>query len=103
MIRIHTNINRIEEGILSMAKKKAQSKNQTSSNIIVKEEAITLQDQLDENVLAKLKMTKKELVVNEKKQQEEKEAQLIFERKQREKNKSFAKLLEEYGDQGSKY
>ncbi|WP_146552043.1 YqkE family protein [Rummeliibacillus sp. SL167] len=86
-----------------MAKKKAQSKNQTSSNIIVKEEAITLQDQLDENVLAKLKMTKKELVVKEKKQQEEKEAQLIFERKQSEKNKSFAELLEEYGDQGSKY
>ncbi len=103
MIRIHTNINRIEEVILSMAKKKAQSKNQTSSNIIVKEEAITLQDQLDENVLAKLKMTKKELVVKEKKQQEEKEAQLIFERKQSEKNKSFAELLEEYGDQGSKY
>lgn len=103
MIRIHTNINRIEEGILSMAKKKAQSKNQTSSNIIVKEEAITLQDQLDENVLAKLKMTKKELAVKEKKQQEEKEAQLIFERKQSEKNKSFAELLEEYGDQGSKY
>lgn len=86
-----------------MAKKKRQPKTQTRSNTVVKDEKMTLQDQLNGDVLAKLKLAKKELVAKEQKQQEEKAAQLAFERKQREKNKSFAELLEEYGDQGSKF
>lgn len=86
-----------------MAKKKRQPKNQNHSNTVEKEEKLTLQDQLNGDVLTKLKLAKKELVAKEQKIQEEKEAQLVFERKQREKSKSFAELLEDYGDQGSKY
>jgi hypothetical protein len=85
-----------------MAKKKRHPIKQNQSNIVEKEE-ITLQDQLNSDVLAKLKLAKKELVAKEQKQQEEKAAQLAFEKKQREKNKSFAELLEEYGDKGSKF
>lgn len=85
-----------------MAKKKRHPIKQNQSNIVEKEE-ITLQDQLNSDVLAKLKLAKKELVAKEQKQQEEKAAQLAFEKKQLEKNKSFAELLEEYGDKGSKF
>jgi len=35
--------------------------------------------------------------------EEERQAKLAFERKQREKNKSFEELLNEYGDKGTKY
>ncbi|WP_102692566.1 YqkE family protein [Rummeliibacillus pycnus] len=86
-----------------MAKKKRQQQNHTQMNTIDKEEKLTLQDQLNGDVVAKLKLAKKELVEKEQQMQEEKEAQLAFERKQREKNKSFAELLEEYGDKGSKF
>lgn len=85
-----------------MAKKK-QQRAQTQSNTVSKEEKITLQDQLNEDILVKLKSAKKELVAKEKQLQEEKTAQLEFERKQREKNKTFAELLEEYEDNGSKF
>jgi len=47
---------------------------------------VTLVDQIGGDVLAKLKATKQ-----------------AFERKQREKNKSFEELLNEYGNKGSKY
>lgn len=84
-----------------MAKKKrAQQKPQILS---VKEEKLTLADQLGGDVLAKLKSAKKELVEDEQKKAEERQAQLRFERKQREKNMSFEELLNEYGDKGSKY
>ncbi|MFJ8261376.1 YqkE family protein [Rummeliibacillus sp. NPDC094406] len=86
-----------------MAKKKRQQRTQSQSKTVEKEENLTLQDQLNGEVLAKLKLAKKELVAKEQQQQEEKEAQLAFERKQREKNKSFAELLEEYGDKGTKF
>ncbi|MGM9966898.1 MULTISPECIES: YqkE family protein [unclassified Rummeliibacillus] len=86
-----------------MAKKKRKQINQNQSNLVDKEEKVTLQDQLNGDVLAKLKLAKKELVAKEQKQQEEKAAQLAFEKKQIEKNKSFAELLEEYGDKGSKF
>ncbi|WP_397537613.1 YqkE family protein [Rummeliibacillus pycnus] len=86
-----------------MAKKKRQQRTQSQSKTVEKEENLTLQDQLNSDVLAKLKLAKKELVAKEQQQQEEKEAQLAFERKQREKNKSFAELLEEYGDKGTKF
>ncbi|HWI49804.1 MAG TPA: YqkE family protein [Rummeliibacillus sp.] len=86
-----------------MAKKKRQQRTQSQTKTVEKEENLTLQDQLNSDVLAKLKLAKKELVAKEQQQQEEKEAQLAFERKQREKNKSFAELLDEYGDKGSKF
>ncbi|MGG0657772.1 YqkE family protein [Rummeliibacillus pycnus] len=86
-----------------MAKKKRQQRTQSHTKTVEKEENLTLQDQLNSDVLAKLKLAKKELVAKEQQQQEEKAAQLAFERKQREKNKSFAELLEEYGDKGSKF
>ncbi len=56
-----------------------------------------------EDMLTKLKETKKELLKEEQQQQEEKEAQRIFERKEREKNLSFAELLERHGDKGHKF
>ena len=58
---------------------------------------------LSEDILAKLKETKKELLKEEQKLEEEKEAQRLFERKEREKNLSFAELLERHGDKGNKF
>lgn len=58
---------------------------------------------LSEDVLAKLKETKKELLKEEHKLEEEKEAKRLFERKEREKNLSFAELLERHGDKGNKF
>lgn len=57
----------------------------------------------NDDVLAKLKDTKKALQAEEQKRQEEEEAKRIFERKQREKNMSFAELLEKHGDKGGKF
>ncbi|MBK3494287.1 YqkE family protein [Viridibacillus sp. YIM B01967] len=85
-----------------MAKKKKQKRQQPSQQPS-KDEALTLKDQLNGDVLEKLKLAKKELVVKEQAAQEEREAKLVFERKQREKNKSFEELLNEYGDKGSKF
>ncbi len=56
-----------------------------------------------EEQLSKLKATKKELVKDQQKLEEEQEAQRQFERKEREKNLSFAELLERHGDSGTKY
>ena len=56
-----------------------------------------------EDQLLKLKATKKELLKDQQKLEEEKEAQRQFERKQREKNMSFAELLQRHGDSGDKY
>ncbi|MFP3356739.1 DUF3886 domain-containing protein [Planococcus sp. SIMBA_143] len=56
-----------------------------------------------EEQLLKLKATKKELVKDQQKLEEEKEAQRQFERKERKKNLSFAELLERHGDSGTKY
>lgn len=57
----------------------------------------------NEDVLAKLKDTKKALQAEEQERREEEEAKRIFERKQREKNMSFAELLEKHGDKGGKF
>lgn len=56
-----------------------------------------------EDVLAKLKDTKKTLEAEEQQRREEEEAKRLFDRKQREKNMSFAELLEKHGDQGEKF
>lgn len=87
-----------------MGKKKKQGQKQASSSLPQKtEEVLTLQDQLKGDVLAKLKATKKSLVEDEQAKEEERQARLVFERKQREKNMSFEELLDKYGDQGSKF
>ncbi|RAZ70134.1 DUF3886 domain-containing protein [Planococcus maitriensis] len=56
-----------------------------------------------EEQLLKLKAAKKELVKDQHKLEEEKEAQRQFERREREKNMTFAELLERHGDSGNKY
>lgn len=57
----------------------------------------------NEEMLAKLKDTKNALLAEERQKREEEEVKRIFERKQREKNMSFAELLEKHGEQGSKF
>lgn len=82
-----------------MSKKKKQLTSQASTN----DDALTLKDQLDGDILAKLKAAKQSLVAEEQAKEEERQARLAFERKQREKNMSFEELLEKYGDKGSKF
>jgi len=57
----------------------------------------------NDDVFSKLKATKKALEAEEQLKREEEEAKRIFERKQREKNMSFAELLEKHGDKGNKF
>ena len=87
-----------------MGKKKKQGHKPASPSQSTKtEEALTLQDQLNGDVLAKLKAAKKSLVEEEQAKEEERQARLVFERKQKEKNMSFEELLDKFGDQGSKF
>ncbi|WP_033828487.1 DUF3886 domain-containing protein [Bacillus andreraoultii] len=57
--------------------------------------APTLKDALGDELIKKLKETKKELEEKELKQKEEAEAKKREERRKREKNKSFEELLQE--------
>ncbi|MFX3673999.1 MAG: DUF3886 domain-containing protein [Paenisporosarcina sp.] len=84
-----------------MAKKKQQKRNQSTPPSQKPKESYS--DHLNVDVLEKLKMAKKELQEEEKLKEEEREAQLQFERVQREKNKSFEELLDDYGMKGNKY
>lgn len=84
-----------------MAKKKKQQQHPQQKQ--TEKEALTLQDQLGGDVLAKLKAAKQSLVADAEAKQAEEEARKAFERKQREKNMSFEELLEQYGNGGSKY
>lgn len=89
-----------------MAKKKKQNNKQPQNhyqNTRTDETATSLSDLLNDDVLAKLKHTKVELAAIEEQQKEKEKQQRIQERKDREKNKSFEELLEEYGDAGTKY
>ena len=86
-----------------MGKKKKQGQKQAATPKAQKDEALTLQDQLGGDVLAKLKAAKQSLVAEEQAKEEERQARLMFERKQKEKNMSFEDLLNQYGDQGSKF
>lgn len=86
-----------------MGKKKKQGQKQAATPKAQKDEALTLQDQLGGDVLAKLKAAKQSLVAEEKAKEEERQARLMFERKQKEKNMSFEDLLNQYGDQGTKF
>lgn len=86
--------------MISLVKKKGQKQAGESKQ---EKESLTLADQLGGDVLAKLKEAKQSLVNEEQKKEEERQARLAFERKQREKNMSFEEMLEKYGDKGSKY
>ncbi|MGE7621648.1 YqkE family protein [Viridibacillus sp. NPDC096237] len=86
-----------------MAKKKKQQRQQPVQQYSLKDEGLTLKDQLNGDMLEKLKIAKKDLIAKEQAAQEERDAKLAFERKQREKNKSFEELLNEYGDKGYKF
>ena len=86
-----------------MGKKKKQGQKQAATPKAQKDEALTLQDQLGGDVLAKLKAAKQSLVAQEQAKEEERQARLVFERKQKEKNMSFEDLLNQYGEQGSKF
>jgi Protein of unknown function (DUF3886) len=83
-----------------LAKKKQK---QQVKPVATKDEGNGLFDQLSSDVLDKLKETKKQLVAEEQAKEEERQAQLAFERKQKEKNKTFEELLDEYGYGGSKF
>ncbi|AOV08186.1 YqkE family protein [Sporosarcina ureilytica] len=65
--------------------------------------SLSISDALNEDVLSKLKEAKKELAQVEKKKEEQRQEQIRLERKEREKNKTFEELLNEYGDIGSKF
>ena len=81
----------------------AKKKQKQPVKPVEKEEGNGLFDQLSSDVLDKLKETKKQLVAEEQAKEEERQAQLAFERKQKEKNKTFEELLDEYGYGGSKF
>jgi hypothetical protein len=82
-----------------MAKKKAR----TTTPSKRENEKPTLSDTLDSDILMKLKVAKKEMTAKIEAEEMERQEQLRRERQVREKNKSFAELLEEYGDNGSKF
>jgi hypothetical protein len=84
-----------------MAKKKQQSRKQPERS--EREQGNTLADQLQNDVVEKLKLAKKQLQDVERLQEEERQAQAEFDRKQKEKNKSFAELLDEYDMKGNKF
>ena len=82
-----------------MAKKKAR----TTTPSKRENENPTLSDALDSDILMKLKAAKKEMTAKIEAEETERQEQLRRERQEREKNKSFAELLDEYGDSGSKF
>ncbi|MDW0115629.1 YqkE family protein [Sporosarcina thermotolerans] len=83
-----------------MAKKK--TKKQLSPKKQENEKA-TLMDSLDNDIVDKLKEAKKELLASAQAKEEERLEKIRKEKLEREKNKSFAELLDEYGDSGSKF
>ena len=85
-----------------MAKKKQQQQHRKQQER-TEQSGNTLADQLQGDVLEKLKSAKKQLQDTERQQEEERLAQAEFDRKQKEKNKSFAELLDEYGMKGNKF
>mgnify|MGYP003498994080 FL=1 len=84
-----------------MAKKKQLARKQPERP--EREQGNTLADQLQNDVVEKLKLAKKQLQDVERLQEEERQAQAEFDRRQKEKNKSFAELLDEYDMKGNKY
>lgn len=68
-----------------LAKKKQRQQQRQVKPSTPKEEGNGLFDQLSSDVLAKLKETKKQLMAVEQEKEEERQAQLAFEKKQKEK------------------
>ncbi|CEA04703.1 hypothetical protein BN1050_02098 [Metalysinibacillus saudimassiliensis] len=83
-----------------MAKKRGQK---VAGTVKKQDDAVTIADQLGGDMLEKLAQMKKDLTKQEEQQAIEREEQLRRERKEREKNKTFEELLDEYGDMGSKF
>lgn len=83
-----------------MAKKRNQQRSKTRKT---EDGALRLADSLGEDVLSKLKEAKLELSQAEAKAEEARQAQIIKEKKEREANKSFAELLDEYDGTTRKY
>lgn len=84
-----------------MAKKRKQQASSKPKK--VENEGLTLSDALGDDILEKLKAAKKELSAVEQAREEQRQVQLRREREEREKNKSFEELLNEYGNSGSKF
>lgn len=83
-----------------MAKKRKQ---QPSENKPKDDGALRLADALGEDVLSKLKEAKQELSQAEAKAEEARKEQEMKDKKEREANKSFAELLDEYDGKTRKY
>ncbi|WP_329958821.1 YqkE family protein [Sporosarcina sp. G11-34] len=64
-------------------------------------ENLTISDSIGDDILEKLKAAKKELTAKEREKEEKRQEQLRLERKEQEKNKSFAELLAEHDKQNS--
>ena len=86
-----------------VAKKKQKQHGQKQPERSDREPGNTLADQLQKDVVEKLKLAKKQMQDAEREQEEERQAQAAFDRKQKEKNKSFAELLDDYDKQGNKF
>jgi hypothetical protein len=84
-----------------MAKKRKQATSAHPKK--VENESLTLSDALGDDILAKLKAAKQQLSAAEQSKEEQRLEQIRQERKEREKNKSFEELLDEYGYGGSKF
>ena len=80
----------------------AKKRKQTPRPIKKENDRLTLSDSLGDDILEKLKAAKKELSATERVKEEERQKQIRHEREERENNKSFEELLEEYGNVGSK-
>lgn len=81
----------------------AKKKTRTGTHMKKENEKATLSDALDNDILIKLKEAKKEMAAKLEAEEAERQEKLRRERIEREKNKSFAELLDEYGDSGTKY
>lgn len=81
----------------------AKKKTRTKAPVKQENEKATLSEALDNDILMKLKAAKTEMTEKIAEEEAERQEKLKRERAEREKNKSFAELLDEYGDDGSKY
>lgn len=81
----------------------AKKKTRTKAPVKQENERVTLSETLDNDILMKLKAAKKEMTAKIEADEAERQEKLRQERIEREKNKSFAELLDEYGDSGTKY
>lgn len=81
----------------------AKKKSRTAAPVKRENEKATLSEALDDDILVKLKAAKKEMTAKIEAEEAEHQEKLRRERIEREKNKSFAELLDEFGDSGSKF